>query len=72
MYNFDDLEGEISNKNVRDKLQVLYGSVNHIDVWVDCTLEDQVEGEKVGPLAPTSNQCHLVEHFKYLRDGGVL
>lgn len=62
---FEDLANEISNKNVRDKLRELYGSVHNIDVWVGGILEDQVEGGKVGPLF----RCLLIEQFKRLRDG---
>ncbi|KPI96140.1 Peroxidasin [Papilio xuthus] len=62
---FDDLAGEISSKNVRDKLKELYGSVHNIDVWVGGILEDQVEGGKIGPLF----SCILIEQFKRLRDG---
>ncbi|CAH2103852.1 unnamed protein product [Euphydryas editha] len=62
---FEDLSNEISDKNVRDKLRELYGSVHNIDVWVGGILEDQVEGGKVGPLF----RCLLIEQFKRLRDG---
>lgn len=62
---FDDLAKEITDKDVRDKLKELYGHPDNIDVWVGGTLEDQVEGGKVGPLF----QCLLVEQFRRLRDG---
>lgn len=62
---FDDLAGEISSKNVRDKLKELYGSVYNIDPWVGGILEDQVEGGKIGPLFT----CILIEQFQRLRDG---
>lgn len=62
---FDDLANEISDKEVRDKLQKLYGSVYNIDVWVGGILEDQVAGGKVGPLF----RCLLLEQFRRLRDG---
>lgn len=65
---FDDLAKEISNKNIRDKLEQLYGSVHNIDVWVGGILENQVEGGKVGPLF----RCLLVEQFKRLRVGDRL
>lgn len=63
--NFDDLAGEISDKQIRDKLKELYGSVDNIDVWVGGILEDQVQGGKVGPLF----RCLLLEQFRRLRDG---
>lgn len=62
---FDDLQGEISSPNVREKLKEIYGSVHNIDVWVGGILEDQVEGAKVGPLF----QCLLIDQFQRLRDG---
>lgn len=63
--NFDDLAQDISDKDVRDKLQELYGSVHNIDVWVGGILEDQIKGGKVGPLF----RCILLEQFRRLRDG---
>ncbi|XP_037881152.1 peroxidasin isoform X2 [Glossina fuscipes] len=62
---FEDLANDISNKEVRDKLQELYGHPDNIDVWVGGVLEDQVKDGKVGPLF----QCLLVEQFRRLRDG---
>ncbi|KAJ2954273.1 hypothetical protein O0L34_g2524 [Tuta absoluta] len=62
---FDDLAKDISDPDVRFKLEELYGSVHNIDVWVGGVLEDQVEGGKVGPLF----RCLLLEQFKRLRDG---
>ncbi|XP_013189364.2 peroxidasin isoform X1 [Amyelois transitella] len=63
--NFDDLKNEISDREVREKLKKLYGTVDNIDVWVGGILEDQVEGGKVGPLF----RCILIEQFARLRDG---
>lgn len=62
---FDDLQNEISDPDIRNKLEELYGSVDNIDVWVGGILEDQIDGGKVGPLF----QCLLIEQFKRLRDG---
>ncbi|EDV96683.1 peroxidasin [Drosophila grimshawi] len=62
---FDDLAGEISNTEIRQKLRELYGHPDNIDVWLGGILEDQVEGGKVGALF----QCLLVEQFRRLRDG---
>ncbi|XP_049884964.1 peroxidasin [Pectinophora gossypiella] len=62
---FDDLADDISDREIRQKLEQLYGSVDNIDVWVGGILEDQVEGGKVGPLF----RCLLLEQFKRLRDG---
>lgn len=65
---FDDLEKEISDKDIRDKLEEMYGSVHNIDVWVGGILEDQIKGGKVGPLF----RCLLLEQFSRLRDGDRL
>ncbi|XP_025414853.1 peroxidasin homolog [Sipha flava] len=62
---FDDLKNEISDDEVRKKLEILYGHPGNIDVWVGGILEDQVPGGKVGPLF----QCLLIEQFKNLRSG---
>ncbi|CAH0547883.1 unnamed protein product [Brassicogethes aeneus] len=61
----EDLKGEISDGNVRRKLQELYGHPGNIDVWVGGILEDPVPGGRVGPLF----QCLLIEQFRRLRDG---
>ncbi|XP_018570500.1 peroxidasin, partial [Anoplophora glabripennis] len=62
---FEDLRHEISDANVRRKLQKLYGHPGNIDVFVGGILEDQIDGGKIGPLF----QCLLVEQFRRLRDG---
>ncbi|CAH2000403.1 unnamed protein product [Acanthoscelides obtectus] len=62
---FDDLRGEITDGEVRRKLQELYGHPGNIDVFVGGILEDQVDGAKIGPLF----RCLLIEQFQRLRDG---
>ncbi|XP_030760728.1 LOW QUALITY PROTEIN: peroxidasin-like [Sitophilus oryzae] len=62
---FDDLASEISDDEVREKMEKLYGHPENIDVFVGGILEDPVEGGRVGPLF----RCLLVEQFKKLRDG---
>jgi peroxidase len=62
--NFDRLD-DITNHEVREKLQKLYGHPDNIDLWVGGILEDQMPGARVGPLF----RCILVEQFKKLRDG---
>ncbi|KRT84503.1 peroxidase [Oryctes borbonicus] len=62
---FDDLQNEITDKNVRRKLQELYGHPGNIDVWVGGVLEDQVKGGRVGPLF----RCLLIDQFRRLRNG---
>ncbi|XP_053689507.1 peroxidasin [Sabethes cyaneus] len=62
---FADLAQEITNQQIRSKLEELYGHPSNIDLWVGGILEDQLPGAKVGPLF----MCILVEQFKKLRDG---
>ncbi|CAB0039484.1 unnamed protein product [Trichogramma brassicae] len=62
---FDDLAGEISSAEVREKLRRLYGDPRNIDVWVGGILEDQLPDAKVGPLF----KCLLAEQFQRTRDG---
>lgn len=62
---FEDLKNEISDVDVRNKLKLLYGDPNNIDLFVGGILEDQVEGGKVGPLF----RCILIEQFDRLRRG---
>lgn len=62
---FDDLQYEIRNGKLREKLKHLYGHPGNVDVWVGGILEDVVPGGKVGPLF----RCILVEQFRRLRDG---
>ncbi|CAH1389660.1 unnamed protein product [Nezara viridula] len=54
---FDDLKTEISDPEIRDKLQKLYGDPS--------ILEDQIEGAKMGPTF----RCILTEQFRRIRDG---
>lgn len=62
---FEDLAGEISDYDVRKKLETLYGHPDNIDVFVGGILEDPVPGGRVGPLF----KCLLLEQFRTLRDG---
>ncbi|XP_050073401.1 peroxidasin isoform X1 [Anopheles maculipalpis] len=62
---FDDLQVEISDPGVRQKLKELYGHPSNIDLWVGGILEDQLPGAKMGPLFT----CVLVRQFQALRDG---
>ncbi|KAL1518075.1 hypothetical protein ABEB36_001755 [Hypothenemus hampei] len=62
---FDDLSEEISDSIVRQKLQLLYGHVENIDIFVGGILEDPVQGGRVGPLF----KCLLLEQFTRLRNG---
>ncbi|CAF0918628.1 unnamed protein product [Brachionus calyciflorus] len=62
---FDDLKKEISNKEVRDILQKLYGDVRNIDLFPGGILEDVVPGAKMGPTF----MCIISHQMKVLRDG---
>jgi hypothetical protein len=57
-----------SNVAVQQKLQQLYGDVNHIDAFVGALAEDHVPGTDVGPLI----KAVLVNQFTRLRDGDRL
>ncbi|XP_076271608.1 peroxidasin isoform X2 [Rhynchophorus ferrugineus] len=62
---FDDFATEISDDEVREKMEKLYGHPDNVDVFVGGILEDPVEGGRVGPLF----KCLLLEQFRKLRDG---
>ncbi len=54
-----------SDPVLADKLEMLYGDVNNIDVWVGALAEDHVEGSSLGEL----NQAVIVDQFERIRDG---
>jgi hypothetical protein len=54
-----------SNVQVQQKLQQLYGDVNHIDAFVGVLAEDHVPGADVGPLT----KAVIVNQFTRLRAG---
>ncbi|XP_078592391.1 peroxidasin homolog isoform X1 [Branchiostoma floridae x Branchiostoma japonicum] len=62
---FSDLEDEIKDSTVRDKLTDVYGDVNNIDLWPAAQLEDHEDGARVGPTF----RCMMAEQFKAFRDG---
>ena len=62
---FEDLAGEISNAEARQRLETAYGHPDNIDLWVGGMVEDWAPGARVGPTF----QCLLAQQFKYLRDG---
>jgi hypothetical protein len=53
------------NRDVQQKLEQLYGSVDKIDLWVGALAEDHVAGASVGPTA----QRIIAEQFRRMRDG---
>jgi peroxidase len=54
-----------SNPVVQEALQLLYGDVNNIDLWVGALAEDHLPSSNVGELIQTA----LVDQFTRLRDG---
>ncbi len=54
-----------SDPTLQQKLQELYGDVNHIDLWVGAMAEDHVAGSSTGPLV----RRILADQFERLRDG---
>ena len=62
---FDEIS---SDSEVAAKLELLYGSVDNIDVWVGGLAEDHVEGSSMGELFSTI----IVDQFERIRDGDRL
>ncbi|XP_059502044.1 peroxidasin homolog isoform X2 [Stegostoma tigrinum] len=62
---FEDLQNEIKNAEVRDKLRRLYGTPQNIDLWPALMVEDVIPGTRVGPTL----MCLFLTQFKRLRDG---
>lgn len=63
---FDGYKKEISNKNLKDKLQFVYNSTdNHVDLFAAGYAETPINGKLVGPTF----QCIIRLQFKKLRDG---
>ena len=63
---FDGYKKEISNKNLKDKLQFVYNSTdNHVDLFAAGYAETPINGKLVGPTF----QCIIGLQFQKLRDG---
>lgn len=62
---FNDLNSTMSNPVVIENLKTLYKSVDSIDMYVGCILEDPVKDGMVGPTLA----CVIGKQFKALRDG---
>nr|XP_039257330.1 peroxidasin-like isoform X1 [Styela clava] len=65
---FDDLAGEITNQQVRQQLQNVYGNPENIDPFVGMILEDITSGSRLGPTLG----CLISEQFMRIRDGDRL
>ncbi|XP_011929157.1 PREDICTED: peroxidasin-like protein isoform X4 [Cercocebus atys] len=63
--NFEDLQNEIKDSEIRQKLRKLYGSPGDIDLWPALMVEDLIPGTRVGPTL----MCLFVTQFQRLRDG---
>ena len=62
---FKDLAGDISRREVREKLEELYDNVNDVDLFVGGILEDLLPGGRLGPTF----SCIIKTQFQRLRDG---
>ncbi|XP_077991222.1 peroxidasin homolog [Glandiceps talaboti] len=62
---FDDLRKEISDENVREKLELLYRHPGNIDLWIAGMVEDALPD---GLLGPTFT-CILAKQFQRTRNG---
>ena len=54
-----------SSKDIQDKLNTLYSSVDYIDPWIGMLAEDHLEGKPIGPLL----NAILLRQFSNIRDG---
>ncbi|EFB27581.1 hypothetical protein PANDA_008297, partial [Ailuropoda melanoleuca] len=63
--NFQDLQNEIKDSEIRQKLKKLYGTPGNIDFWPTLMVEDLIPGTRVGPTL----MCLFVTQFQRLRDG---
>ncbi|XP_060054488.1 probable oxidoreductase PXDNL isoform X2 [Erinaceus europaeus] len=63
--NFEDLQNEIKDPEIRQKLKKLYGTPSNIDFWPALIVEDLIPGTRVGPTL----MCLFVLQFQRLRDG---
>ncbi|XP_077865815.1 peroxidasin homolog [Saccoglossus kowalevskii] len=62
---FNQLKREISNDEVREKLEDLYGHPNNIDLYIGALAEDPLEDSLLGPTFT----CILAKQFKNTRNG---
>nr|XP_039320734.1 peroxidasin-like protein isoform X5 [Saimiri boliviensis boliviensis] len=62
---FEDLQNEIKDSEIRQKLRKLYSSPGDIDLWPALMVEDLIPGTRVGPTL----MCLFVTQFQRLRDG---
>ncbi len=53
------------NRELQQKLQTLYGTVNNVDLWVGILAEDHVPGTSLGP---TGSRI-IASQFERMRDG---
>ncbi|XP_054417566.2 probable oxidoreductase PXDNL isoform X2 [Pongo abelii] len=63
--NFEDLQNEIKDSEIRQKLRKLYSFPGDIDLWPALMVEDLIPGTRVGPTL----MCLFVTQFQRLRDG---
>ncbi|XP_077873311.1 putative oxidoreductase PXDNL [Ictidomys tridecemlineatus] len=63
--NFEDLQNEIKDLEIIQKLKKLYSTPGDIDLWPALMVEDLIPGTRVGPTL----MCLFVTQFQRLRDG---
>ncbi|XP_047379728.1 probable oxidoreductase PXDNL isoform X4 [Sciurus carolinensis] len=63
--NFEDLQNEIKDSEIIQKLKKLYSTPGDIDLWPALMIEDLIPGTRVGPTL----MCLIVTQFQRLRDG---
>lgn len=63
--NFSEVASEISDAEVRRKLENQYGHPGNMDLWLAGLVEDLSGDSRVGPTF----LCLLAKQFKYQRDG---
>uniref|UniRef100_V9GWB1 Cell adhesion molecule-related/down-regulated by oncogenes n=1 Tax=Ectopleura larynx TaxID=264052 RepID=V9GWB1_9CNID len=63
--NFDDLQNEIKNNDIRDRIKKVYKSVNLVDLYVGANAEDSLPGSRLGPTF----MCLILLQMKRTRDG---
>ncbi|KAG3274182.1 peroxidasin like [Ictidomys tridecemlineatus] len=63
--NFEDLQNEMKDLEIIQKLKKLYSTPGDIDLWPALMVEDLIPGTRVGPTL----MCLFVTQFQRLRDG---
>ncbi|PAA68634.1 hypothetical protein BOX15_Mlig021508g1 [Macrostomum lignano] len=62
---FDDMRWSIRDPRLRERIRLVYGHPNNVDLFAGLVAEDAVDGSLVGP----TTLCLLVDQMRRLRDG---